>query len=247
MGNKNISGTADKTILILGASGKTKLLQEIINKKDSTSNVEIRKSFTEQILLNIQRITKEVIKILQNEHKETYKKFEKLLTKFESSEKIKETTKTISKIWNDTIFEIFQKNESFKEYHSFLTKKTLERISKANYIPSVEDVDFCLTWKTLGTQHVTLNHGEEEIEFIHIGNESNWKQTCDMIIYLVSMGDLDDKNIHNFEKISQNAKGASIMVVFTNPEEMREKVFKTFSSDVPSFIGKLIKKFHTKK
>jgi hypothetical protein len=246
MGNKNISGTTDKTILILGTSEKTKLLQEIINKKDSTSNVEIRKSFTEQILLNVQQITKEVIKILQSEHKETYKKFEKHLKKFESYEKIKET-KAISKIWNDTIFEIFQKNESFKEYQSFLTKKTLERISKANYIPSVEDVDFCLTWKTLGTQHVTLKHGGEELEFIHIGNESNWKQASDMIIYLVSMSDLGDKSIHNFEKISQNAKGASIIVVFTNPEEMRDKVFKTFSSDVPSFIGKPIKKFHTKK
>jgi GTPase SAR1 family protein len=239
MGNKNITG-ADKSILILGSpsSGKTKLIQEIIEKKKLISNIDTRKSFTEQIFSHIHQLTQEVLKIFKKE-KEIPKPFENLLKKFEET---KEKKTLLVKIWCEDMFQIFQKNEAFKPYHSFLTKETLERISKSHYVPSEKDVKFCLGWKTIGTQKLIVNHNKEGLEFTDIGDDTNWEIETDLVIYLISLNDYDNDKVMNqtikqFEDINGKLKKIPFILIFTKPEEMKEKVKKSITTNIPSFLG----------
>jgi hypothetical protein len=239
MGNKNITGV-DKSILILGSpsSGKTKLIQEIIEKKKLISNIDTRKSFTEQIFSHIHQLTQEVLKIFKKE-KEIPKPFENLLKKFEET---KEKKTLLVKIWCEDMFQIFQKNEAFKPYHSFLTKETLERISKSHYVPSEKDVKFCLGWKTIGTQKLIVNHNKEGLEFTDIGDDTNWEIETDLVIYLISLNDYDNDKVMNqtikqFEDINGKLKKIPFILIFTKPEEMKEKVKKSITTNIPSFLG----------
>jgi uncharacterized protein YoxC len=238
MGNKSIS--ADKSILILGSpsSGKTKLIQEIIEEKKIISDIDVRKSFTEQIFSHIQHLTQEVLKIFKKE-KEISKPFENLLKKFEET---KEKNNLLVKIWCEDMFQIFQKNEAFKPYHSFLTKETLERISKSHYVPSEKDVKFCFGWKTIGTQKLIVNHNKEELEFTDIGDDSNWEKETDLVIYLISLSDYDNDKVMNqtikqFEDINEKLKKIPFILIFTKPEEMKEKVKKSITTNIPSFLS----------
>jgi hypothetical protein len=239
MGNKNITGEADKSILILGSpSSKTQLIQEIIEKKKLISNINVRKSFTEQIFSHIQHLTQEVLKIFKKE-KEISKSFENLLKKFEET---KEKKNLLVKIWCEDMFQIFNKNEAFRPYHTFFTKETLERISKSNYVPSEKDVQCCLGWKTIGTQKLIVTHNKEELEFTDIGDDSNWEIETDLVIYLISLSDYDNDKVMNqtikqFEGINGKLKKIPFILIFTKPEEMKEKVKKSITTNIPSFLG----------
>jgi hypothetical protein len=240
MGNKNITGVADKSILILGppSIGKNQLIQEIIDRKELISDIDVRKCFTEQIFAHVQRLTQEVLEILKKE-KEISKPFENLLNKFE---KTKEKKNLLVKIWCEDMFQIFKKNEEFKPYHSFFTKETLERISKSHYVPSEMDVKFCLCWKTIGTQKLIVTHNKKELEFIDIGDDSNWEIETDLVIYFISLSDYDNDKVMNqtiqqFEDINGKLKKVPFILIFTKHQEMKEKVEKSISTNIPSFLG----------
>jgi hypothetical protein len=237
MGNKSDSG---KNILILGSSIEdSKFLLEIISKNNSISNIENRKLFTKQIFSQIQNVTNEVINIYKIEVNENSKELELLFKKFEKEFKMK----TLLKIWSEIFFKIFQKNEFFKPFQSFITKETLLRISKSNYIPTVEDVEFCLSCKMIENQSFMITHNNEIFEFNIVVNELKYDKSPDLVLYQLSMSDFDDEEAFQiqkkqFQKSNEKLNDTPFILIFTKPEEMKQKVIKSLNPKTPSFLGK---------